>query len=84
MLVLTPLSVSKHKTVHDIVVLLGGLVLMIVANWLIVRPLFRPLERLAGRMEEADVLRGGQRVPVDSTGEVGALEHPLQHDDGTA
>src|SRR5205814_2187777 len=38
-------------------------------------PLFRPLERLAGRMEEADLLRGGQRVPIDSTGEVGALEH---------
>jgi two-component system, NarL family, sensor histidine kinase UhpB len=74
-LALTPLSVGRHKTVPDIAVLLGGLVLMIVANWLIVRPLFRPLERLAGRMEEADVLRGGQRVPVDSTGEVGALEH---------
>jgi two-component system, NarL family, sensor histidine kinase UhpB len=73
-LALTPLSVSKHKTVPDIAVLLGGLVLMIVANWLILRPLFRPLERLAGRMEEADVLRGGQRVPIDSTGEVGALE----------
>ena len=25
-------------------------------------------------MVEADVLRGGQRVPIDSTGEVGALE----------
>jgi two-component system, NarL family, sensor histidine kinase UhpB len=74
-LVLTPLSVSKHKTVPEIIVLLGGLALMIVANWLILRPLFRPLERLAGRMEEADVLRGGQRVPIDSTGEVGALEH---------
>jgi two-component system, NarL family, sensor histidine kinase UhpB len=73
-LALTPLSVSKDKAVPDIAVLLGGLVLMIVANWLILRPLFRPLERLAARMEEADVLRGGQRVPVDSTGEVGALE----------
>jgi two-component system sensor histidine kinase UhpB len=74
-LALTPLSVSKDKTVADITVLVGGLVLMIVTNWLILRPLFRPLERLAGQMEEADVLRGGQRVAVDSTGEVGALEH---------
>ena len=48
---------------------------MVVANWLILRPLFRPLERLASQMEDADVLRGGQRVPIDSTGEVGALEH---------
>ncbi len=74
-LVLTPLSVSRHTTAPEIIVLLGGVALMNVANWLILRPLFRPLERLAGRMEEADVLRGGQRVAVDSTGEVGALEH---------
>jgi two-component system, NarL family, sensor histidine kinase UhpB len=73
-LILAPIGVSKHTTVDETVVLLGGLALMIVANWLILRPLFRPLERLAARMEEADVLRGGQRVPVDSTGEVGALE----------
>src|SRR5438094_2339743 len=73
-LVLTPLRVSKHATVPEIIDLLGGLALMIVVNWLILRPLFRPLERLAGRMEEADVLRGGQRVPIESSGEVGALE----------
>jgi two-component system sensor histidine kinase UhpB len=71
---LTPLSVSGHATLRDILELLGGLMLMIVANWLILRPLFRPLERLAGHMEEADVLRGGQRVPIESGGEVGALE----------
>lgn len=74
-LVLTPLHVSEHTRVDETVVLIGGLALMIVANWLLLRPLFRPLERLAGRMEEADVLRGGHLVPVDSTGEVGALEH---------
>jgi two-component system sensor histidine kinase UhpB len=74
-LALTPLRVSKHAALPDIIDLLGGLALMVVVNWLILRPLFRPLERLAGRMEEADVLRGGQRVPIDSTGEVGALEY---------
>jgi two-component system, NarL family, sensor histidine kinase UhpB len=73
-LVFTPLRVSKHATLREVIDLLGGLALMIVVNWLILRPLFRPLERLAGRMEEADVLRGGHRVPSDSTGEVGALE----------
>jgi two-component system, NarL family, sensor histidine kinase UhpB len=74
-LILAPIGVRKDTTVDETVVLLGGLALMIVANWLILRPLFRPLERLTGRMAEADVLRGGQRVPVDSDGEVGALEH---------
>jgi len=74
-LALTPLRVSGHATLREIIDLLGGLSLMIVVNWLILRPQFRPLERLAGRMKEADVLRGGQRVPIESTGEVGALEH---------
>jgi two-component system, NarL family, sensor histidine kinase UhpB len=73
-LALTPLRVSEHATLPEILDLLAGLVLMIVVNWLILRPQFRPLERLAGRMEEADVLRGGQRVPTESSGEVGALE----------
>ena len=74
-LALTPLRVSGHATLREIIDLLGGLSLMIVVNWLILRPQFLPLERLAGRMKEADVLRGGQRVPIESTGEVGALEH---------
>ena len=73
-LALTPLRLGEHATLRDVIALLVGLTLMIVVNWLILRPLFRPLERLAGRMEEADVLLGGQRVPVDSSGEVGALE----------
>src|SRR3954471_6172916 len=73
-LALSPLHVGEQATLREIIDLLAGLALMIVVNWLIVRPQFRPLERLAGRMEEADGLRGGQRVPVDSTGEIGALE----------
>jgi two-component system sensor histidine kinase UhpB len=74
-LALTPLRVSEHATLREIIDLLAGLALMIVVNWLILRPQFRPLERLADRMEEADVLRGRQRVPTESVGEVGALEH---------
>jgi two-component system, NarL family, sensor histidine kinase UhpB len=69
-----PVDVSAHSTLPDIVTLSGALALMIVVNWLLLRPLFRPLERLAGRMDRADVLLGGQRVPVTSDGEVGALE----------
>jgi two-component system sensor histidine kinase UhpB len=74
-LALAPLRVSEHGTLREILDLLAGLVLMIVVNWLILRPQFRPLERLASRMEEADVLRGGQRVPTESSGEVGTLQH---------
>jgi two-component system sensor histidine kinase UhpB len=68
-----PIDVSAHSTVPDVVTLLGALGLMVAVNWLLLRPLFRPLERLADRMDRADVLLG-QRVPVTGDGEVGALE----------
>jgi two-component system sensor histidine kinase UhpB len=68
-----PVDVSAHSTLPDIVTLLGALVLMVAVNWVLLRPLFRPLERLADRMDNADVLLS-QRVPVTSDGEVGALE----------
>jgi hypothetical protein len=47
---------------------------MVVVNGLLLRRQFLPLERLAGQMESADVLRGGQRLPVTSPGEIGRLE----------
>jgi len=52
----------------------ASLAVMMVVNWFALRPLFKPLERLAGRMDDADVLRAGSRVPVGSPGEIGALE----------
>jgi two-component system, NarL family, sensor histidine kinase UhpB len=75
-LVLTyaPIGLGKHASLPELVDLLVALAAMIVVNWLIVRPLFLPLERLTDRMQEADVLAGGQRVPVTQPGEVGALE----------
>jgi two-component system sensor histidine kinase UhpB len=45
-----------------------------VVNGLLLRRQFLPLERLAEQMESADVLRGGQRLPVTSPGEIGRLE----------
>jgi two-component system sensor histidine kinase UhpB len=73
-LAFAPLGLGDHASLPEIVDLLVALVAMIAVNWLIVRPLFLPLERLAGRMQEADVLAGGQRVEVTRPGEVGALE----------
>jgi two-component system sensor histidine kinase UhpB len=73
-LALTPISVNaKIRTIQAIVLAAGGLVVLI-ANVLLLRPLFAPLERLAGRMEELDVLRPLRPVPATSPGEIGALE----------
>lgn len=73
-LAFAPVGLGAHARLPEIIDLLVALGVMIVANWLIARPLFRPLERLSVRMQEADVLLAGQRVPIEHPGEVGALE----------
>jgi len=73
-LALTPISVSARIAFEQAVVLAVGLLIMLIANLLLLRPLFGPLERLGRRMNDVDVLRAAQRVPVGSAGEVGALE----------
>ena len=73
-LVVFPGPLHEHRALFDLLDLLGALLVMVVVNGLLLRHLFRPLRRLAERMDTADVLRGGQRLPVDSVGEIGALE----------
>ncbi len=73
-LALGPGPLNKHPGAVDLVALLVGLLLMLVVNGLLLRRLFLPLERLAERMESADVLRGGQHLPVVSSAEIRTLE----------
>ena len=73
-LAFAPGPLHKYSALVDLSGLLAGLVVMLVVNGVLLLRLFRPLERLAGQMEAADVLRGGQRVPVVSSGELGTLE----------
>jgi len=68
-------TVSRHVTEAQLIDLGLGLAVMLVVNALLLRPLFAPLERLAGRMENVDILRGMERVPLGGPAEVGALEH---------
>lgn len=72
-LALTPVHVSAHIAFTEAIVLAVGLLIMLIANLLLLRPLFAPLERLTRRMGDVDVLRA-RRIPTDSPGEVGALE----------
>jgi len=73
-LALTPISISAEIRLIQAIVLAAGVVIVLVANLLLLRPLFAPLERLAHRMEELDVLRSVRPVPASSLGEIGALE----------
>lgn len=47
------------------------------ANWLLLRPAFAPLRRLAVHMSGVDLLRHGQRVVVEGAVEVVALVRPF-------
>jgi two-component system, NarL family, sensor histidine kinase UhpB len=69
-----PEPLHDQPAAVDLVALLIGLLLMLVVNGLLLRRLFLPLERLAERMDSADVLRGGQHLPIVSSAEVRTLE----------
>src|SRR6266511_3273905 len=67
----SPLTVSWPIALTAAVVLTFGLVAMLVANALLLRPAFQPLERLARRMGDVDLLRPGQRFAVAARRESG-------------
>jgi two-component system, NarL family, sensor histidine kinase UhpB len=73
-LALTPISVSADIRLIQGIVLAVGVLIVLVANLVLLRPLFTPLERLARRMEELDVLRAVRPLHAASAGEIGALE----------
>jgi two-component system sensor histidine kinase UhpB len=64
----------RHTALIDLSVLLVGLVAMLAINGLLLRRQLGPLRRLAERMKTTDLLRGGQRIPVEDSGEIGTLE----------
>jgi two-component system, NarL family, sensor histidine kinase UhpB len=70
---LTPLGVSAPLALRETVVLTVGLAIMLAANLALLRPAFVPLERLAQRMRDVDLLRPGQRLASSAGGEVGTL-----------
>jgi two-component system sensor histidine kinase UhpB len=73
-LVLTPLTVSFPVALTELVVLIAGLVALLVANLVLLRRVFAPLERLSRFMREVDPLRPGSRAPaVDADPEVARL-----------
>jgi two-component system, NarL family, sensor histidine kinase UhpB len=73
-LAFAPSPLHGDRALIDSFGLVAGLVVMLAVNGVLLRRLIRPLERLAGQMDAADVLGGGQRVPVADSGEIGTLE----------
>jgi len=73
LLIATPVTISTPVALTEVLVVAGGLVVTIAANGLLLRQAFRPLGRLAQRMEMVDLLRPGQRLPVQRADEVGRV-----------
>jgi two-component system sensor histidine kinase UhpB len=66
----SPVRISTPSRVVEEVVLTGGVLLMLAANYLLLRPVFLPLERLADRMRNVDLLRPGHRLTPRGSTEV--------------
>jgi two-component system, NarL family, sensor histidine kinase UhpB len=73
LLIVTPVKISPRIALIEVVVVVAGLGLILVVDFLLLRRAFRPLERLAQRMETVDLLHPGQRLPDPRHGAIGRL-----------
>ncbi len=73
LLIVTPVKVSPRIALIEVLVLVAGLGLILVVDFLLLRRAFRPLERLAQAMETVDLLDPGQRLPDPRGGTIGRL-----------
>jgi two-component system sensor histidine kinase UhpB len=80
-LIFTPITVSRHVTRFEVVVLLTGLVLTIVANAVLLRLSLRPLRRLMEMMLVIDVVEPGARTiphgPIEVASVITRFNHML-------
>ena len=72
-LAVSPIQISTPTRVVEEVVLALGVLLLLAANYVMLRPAFAPLERLAERMRDVDLLRPGARLTPTGSSEVVAL-----------
>ncbi len=70
LLLWAPVTVSVPVLLTEAVILVGGLVVMLVANAALLRLGLAPLDRLTKLMTTVDLLRPGQRLPASGGGEV--------------
>ena len=73
LLVFAPVTVSIPVALTEVAVLASGLAAMLVLTLALLRPAFRPLDRVTATMRSIDPLSPGQRVPVVGEPNVAAL-----------
>jgi two-component system sensor histidine kinase UhpB len=72
-LIVAPVTISFPIAVVEVIGVLGGLLVTIAVNALLLRHAFAPLARLGQRMETVDLLRPGQRLQVLRDDEIGRV-----------
>ncbi len=73
LLAFSPATISTPVRVVEEAVVAAGVLLLLVVNYALLRPVFKPLERLAQRMENVDLLRPGGRLRPSGSREVAGL-----------
>jgi two-component system, NarL family, sensor histidine kinase UhpB len=73
LLIVTPITISANIALIEAVVLLAGLCGALLAEYVVLRRAFAPLNRLAQRMETVDLLRPGQHLPVPPGDAIGRV-----------
>jgi two-component system sensor histidine kinase UhpB len=73
LLVVTPVTISTPIALTEAAIVVVGLLLFLGLNAVLLRSAFRPLERLVHRMDAVDLLRPGQRLPMERRDEIGQV-----------
>ncbi|MCZ7589830.1 MAG: histidine kinase [Gaiella sp.] len=73
LLLVTPVTISAPIALTEAAIVLVALVIALVANALLLRRTFGPLDRLVRRMGTVDLLEPGQRLEVEHDDEVGRV-----------
>ena len=73
LLLVTPVTISAPIALTEAAIVLLALALTLIANAILLRRTFRPLDRLVRRMASVDLLQPGQRLEVEHDDEVGRV-----------
>jgi two-component system sensor histidine kinase UhpB len=73
LLLVTPVTISAPIALTEAAIVLVALALTLVANAILLRRTFRPLDRLVRRMASVDLVQPGQRLEVEHDDEVGRV-----------
>jgi two-component system sensor histidine kinase UhpB len=68
-LIFTPATVSNPVALEEVVTLVAGVAILVIANLFLLRRAFAPLRRLTEVMARVDHLRPGLRIPVYGGGD---------------